>query len=148
MCHYPEMEISRGDTKQSTLRVGDTERDACVAALIDHHLHGRLSVEELDRRQRAAIAAVTTGDLGVLLADLPQGEAPAEQTSCRVLSPEASGRWAGTAVRFLPVSLILGAGAAFSQWAWQYSAEGPFLGALAGGALGYATHAVVGRSRR
>jgi hypothetical protein len=34
------------------------------------------------------------------------------------------------------------------QWAWQYSAEGPFLGALAGGVVGYATGALMGRSRR
>ena len=55
---------------------------------------------------------------------------------------------ANAAIRFLPASVVLGAGAAFSQWAWQYSAEGPFLGALAGGVLGYATHAVILRFRR
>ena len=73
------MEISRGDAKQLSVRVGDAERDACVSALIDHHLHGRLSVEEHDRRQRAALAAVTAGDLGLLLTDLPQGELPVDR---------------------------------------------------------------------
>ena len=52
-----------------------------------------------------------------------------------------------TALRVAPVGLVL-AGASFSQWAWQYSAEGPFLGAVAGGALGYAAHAVIFRLRR
>ena len=52
------------------VRVGDAERDACIGSLTDHHLHGRLSVEELDRRQRAALNAVTA-DLAALIADLP-----------------------------------------------------------------------------
>jgi hypothetical protein len=147
LCHHPEMEISRGDTKQLTLRVGDAERDACAAALIDHHLHGRLSVEELDRRQRAALAAVTTGDLGVLLADLPQGGPPVDRRSRRVVSAEASNAATKAMIRGLPVGVIL-AGASFAQWAWDYSATGPFLGALATGALGYASHAATVRWRR
>jgi hypothetical protein len=53
------------------VRVGDAERDACIGSLTDHHLHGRLSVEELDRRQRAALNAVTAADLAALVADLP-----------------------------------------------------------------------------
>ena len=53
------MEISRGDMKQLTLRVGDAERDACAAALIDHHLHGRLSVEELTAdRERLSLRSL------------------------------------------------------------------------------------------
>ena len=146
-CHHPEMEISRGDAKQSSVRVGDAERDACVSALIDHHLHGRLSVEELDRRQRAALAAVTAGDLGLLLTDLPQAEPPVDRRSRRVVSAKTSGAVARASIRALPVGLILG-GASFSQWAWQYSAEGPFLGALATGALAYAAHAAIVRWRR
>jgi len=141
------MEIPRGDTEQSTLRVGDAERDACAAALIDHHLHGRLSVEELDRRQRTALAAVTAGDLGLLLADLPQVEPPEKRRSRRVVPVDASEAVKITAIRVLPAGLVL-AGASFSQWAWQYSAEGPFLGAVAGGALGYAAHGVIVRLRR
>ena len=61
LCHEAGAEISRGDLKQRIVRVGDAERDACTAVLIDHHLHGRLSIEELERRQRAALAAVTEG---------------------------------------------------------------------------------------
>ena len=60
LCHHPRMTLPRGEMVQSRMRVGDAERDACVAALIEHHLHGRLTVEELDRRQRSALAAVTT----------------------------------------------------------------------------------------
>lgn len=61
-----------------------------------------------------------------------------------VETPDALTR---TTLRVLPAGLVL-AGPSFSQWAWQYSAEGPFLGAVAGGALGYATHAVIVRLRR
>ena len=50
MCHHPAMEMFLDATSPSTLRVGDAERDACVATLIGHHLHGRLSAEEFDRR--------------------------------------------------------------------------------------------------
>lgn len=141
------MEISRGDTEQLTLRVGDAERDACVATLVDHHVYGRLSVEELDHRQRAALAAVTSGDLALLLADLPHGGLSEPRRERRVVPIEASDVVTRTAIRVAPVGLVL-AGASFSQWAWQYSAEGPFLGAVAGGALGYATHAVIVRLRR
>jgi hypothetical protein len=141
------METSLGGTQPLTVRVGDAERDACVAALIEHHLHGRLSVEEFDRRQRAALAAVTTGDLRLLLADLPRGDEPAERRTRGVVPGAASGTVAKAAVRVLPAGLVV-AGASLSQWAWQYSAEGPFLGALTGGALGYVAHSAIARFRR
>lgn len=129
------------------LRVGDAERDACAASLIDHHLHGRLSVEELDRRQRAALAAVTAEDLAVLLDDLPGADAAVGRRAHWAVSAPSSGAVTAVAARVLPAGLVLGA-ASFSQWVWEYSAEGPFLGALAGGTLGYTAHAVVTRLRR
>ena len=54
------------------LCVGDLERSACAVTLIEHHLQGRLSDEDLERRQRMAMAAVTDDDLRLLLADLPR----------------------------------------------------------------------------
>lgn len=141
------MEISRGNAKQVKLRVGDAGRDACAAVLIDHHLHGRLSVEELDRRQQVALSAVTADDLGLLLADLPQSDLLDQRRSRRAVPAEATDAVTRTAIRVLPAGLIL-VGASFSQWAWQYSAEGPFLGALVGGGVGYATTAVIARRRR
>jgi hypothetical protein len=130
-----------------TVRVGDAERDASVAALIDHHLHGRLSIDELDRRQRAALEAVTTRDLELLIDDLPRHEGPLNARPRRVVSVETADIATKAALRIVPVGVVLG-GASVSQWAWQHSAEGPFLGALAGGALGYLTHAVLVRFRR
>lgn len=139
--------MSLDGTPPVTLRVGDAERDACVATLIDHHLQGRLTVEELDRRQRAALVAVTTDDLAVLLVDLPRGRPAPDRRAGRGLRAPTPGAANRAAIRALPAALIVG-GASFSQWVWQYSAEGPFLGALAGGVLGYAAHAGLVRFRR
>jgi hypothetical protein len=65
------VETRRSDIELFLVRVGNDERDACVEKLIDHHLRGCLSAEELDRRQRAALNAVTAADLAGLVADLP-----------------------------------------------------------------------------
>lgn len=61
----------------------------------------------------------------------PAGAQPAR--SRRVVRGEASDAVTRTALRVAPVGVVL-AGASFSQWSWQYSAEGPCLGAVAGGA--------------
>lgn len=60
------------DSDASKVRIGDTEREAVLDALSEHHVKGRLEVEELDRRQRAALAAQTEADLAKLLVDLPE----------------------------------------------------------------------------
>ena len=127
--------------------MGDAERDVCVATLIDHHLHGRLSVEELERRQRAALAAVTEGDLTILLNDLPERQSPAMRSSRRPLPWEASTAATSAAIRFFPVVPVVG-GAWFTQWIVNSTGDGAFLGALATGALGYATHTLIVRFRR
>lgn len=118
-----------------------------MGVLIDQHLQGRLSVEELDQRQRMALEATTADDLRRLLADLPQTDV-ARTGSSRIALPSEMSEATITAGRWLlPIGTVVG-GASFSQWAWQYSAEGPFLGALVGGVLGYVVHAAVSRFRR
>jgi hypothetical protein len=54
------------------LRASDAERDAVVAQLREHGGAGRLSIEELDERIAAALAAPTRRDLAALVADLPR----------------------------------------------------------------------------
>ncbi len=147
LCHDADVEISRGDLKQRMVRVGDAERDACSAALIEHHLHGRLSVDELERRQRAALAAVTEGDLSLLLNDLPERQSPSNRGSRRPVSRGASSEVTRVAIRLVPVVPVIG-GAWFTQWIVASTGDGAFLGALATGALGYATHAIIDRFRR
>ena len=142
------MDNRLGASSQLMQRVGDSERDACVTTLIDHHLHGRLSVEDLERRQVAAMTAVTTQDLRLLLADLPDSGHAGMRSPQQTLPADAVDQARKAVKSLLPVTPVLLGGAWFSQWFWQYSAEGPFLGALAGGALGYASHAVLSRLRR
>jgi uncharacterized membrane protein len=57
--------------EQPRLRVGDTEREAAVAALGEHFAAGRLTKEEYDERSDHAWAARTASDLFPLFADLP-----------------------------------------------------------------------------
>jgi hypothetical protein len=96
-------------TGQPTMRVGDDERDDCIEALAEHHVRGRLTVEELDRRQRAALTATTEADLAVLLLDLP-----AEPTSGpRRWRSLAARAWESRAVRVVvlaPAGLAAGGG--------------------------------------
>ena len=133
------------------MRVGDAERDACVSALMEHHLHGRLPVDELDRRQRGALAAVTAADLKLLLADLPETTNEIEPSAARrsraLLSDDTADLATRAAHTLVPAATVL-AGATFAQQLWDLSAEGPFLGALLGGAIGYASRAVMSRFRR
>jgi hypothetical protein len=134
------------------MRVGDAERDACSAVLIDHHLHGRLSLDELERRQRAALVAVTEEDLLLLLADLPEQQSETERRRSGRRSRETPNEVARGAIRLAPVVPVLG-GAWFTEWLVHiHSLAGTtglgFGGAFATGALAWATHAVIGRSRR
>jgi hypothetical protein len=62
------------------LRVSDEERNDAAAALREHCLAGRLSVNELDERLAAAYAARTATELARLVADLP-GEQLADATA-------------------------------------------------------------------
>lgn len=59
------------DMAMFLVRIGDAERDACIELLAEHHARGRLTADELDRRQNAALTAVTGADLAALVADLP-----------------------------------------------------------------------------
>lgn len=58
-------------TSQSSLRVGNTEREAVAAELREHYAHGRLSMEEFNQRLDATFAAKTQRDLAEVTADLP-----------------------------------------------------------------------------
>ena len=58
------------------LRASDAEREQVVAALREHAGEGRLTIEELDERCSAALAARTRGDLAALMRDLPPIAAP------------------------------------------------------------------------
>jgi hypothetical protein len=55
----------------ASIRVGDAERDAAVAALREHFAAGRLDADEFEERVSAALTARTRTDLRRLFTDLP-----------------------------------------------------------------------------
>ena len=140
------METVASEGRRLTVRIGDEERDACVNALNEHHAHGRLSVDELDRRQRAALSAVTDADLSTLLADLPH--AP----SARTPAGDTEDWWsldpavrAGRMARWAAVPLSLVVGGVTVASAVNYSDERNFVVGFAATGLGYLTHLVLAR---
>ena len=58
-------------TQQPQVRISDADREAAVARLEQALGEGRITVDEFRQRAEAAYAAVRTGELEPLLADLP-----------------------------------------------------------------------------
>ena len=68
-------------------RAANTDREPAVAALRDHAVSGRLTLEELADRVENALTATTRGELDTVLSDLPAvAEPPAEDDPSRVLA--------------------------------------------------------------
>ncbi|WP_420176825.1 DUF1707 SHOCT-like domain-containing protein [Luteococcus sp. OSA5] len=55
----------------TSLRIGDAERDDALDQLREHHAAGRIDAAEFDERMSDALQARTLGDLAVLFVDLP-----------------------------------------------------------------------------
>lgn len=55
----------------SGMRVGHAEREAVAAELREHYASGRITLDELNERLDAALAAKTRADLDALMRDLP-----------------------------------------------------------------------------
>jgi hypothetical protein len=65
--------MTTGDSSQAPAkRVGHAERDAAVERLRTALGDGQITLDELETRMEAALAARTAEDLDVLLADLPE----------------------------------------------------------------------------
>lgn len=56
---------------QSSLRIGDREREAAAAELREHYAQGRLTLGEFNQRIDAVFAAKTQRDLSRVTSDLP-----------------------------------------------------------------------------
>ena len=74
--------LSRGDLIQRpsqplprTVRASNDDRQRIIEQLQAHYVAGRLSSSELESRVEQTLAAVTFGDLEVILADLPNLDA-------------------------------------------------------------------------
>jgi Domain of unknown function (DUF1707) len=75
------------------LRASDADRERTVELLRAQQALGRLSVDELEERSAAALAAVHVEDLAPLTADLPVPEPPPAPPAPR--SPRKRPRWPG-----------------------------------------------------
>jgi hypothetical protein len=75
--------VSSSQPTGPELRIGDSEREAAVAALGDHYAAGRLTKEEYDERAARAWEARTRSALWPLFSDLPrpQSERPDAPTA-------------------------------------------------------------------
>jgi class 3 adenylate cyclase len=74
-------------------RVADADRDRTVSQLREHVVAGRLTLDEFSERVGLALQARTRGDLGAVMADLPE-EAPAQNLPEPVTTPATKkGRW-------------------------------------------------------
>jgi hypothetical protein len=60
-----------GSGQHAQLRASDADRDQAVAQLGDHHVAGRLDLEEFTDRVSQALASKTLGELDLLFRDLP-----------------------------------------------------------------------------
>lgn len=139
------MDIRAGDHAQFSVRIGDADRDDCLEALAEHHVRGRISVDELDRRQRLALVAETRADLAALLADLPRNTASSRVTALsggmaagRRLRSLRSARWVAA-----PLSLATGGGVVV--FADARALENGFVTGVVAAALGYLGHVVAGK---
>jgi hypothetical protein len=63
------------------VRAGDADRNAAAAALGEHFAQGRLTLDELNARLDAALAATTYGELSQAARDLPDLTVPSAQVS-------------------------------------------------------------------
>ena len=136
--------IDEGSAPLLAQRVGDVEREICIGLLTDHHISGRLSVEDLDQRHRGALCAVTRDDLASLLRDLPLATERLGHDEGLTYSPAVPGRrsrsWTWLAWA-LPPSAVVSAAALMSNYRTDLlDREDAFLAALATGAAGFASH--------
>ncbi len=81
MCGHHRRATASAPFAADDKRASDAERDAAVTELRGHVAEGRLTVEDLDERIAAALAATTRADLAAVTADLPQR--PRDRTADR-----------------------------------------------------------------
>jgi hypothetical protein len=121
------------------LRIGHAERETVVDELTEHHVHGRLDVEELDRRQRAALEATTQAELSALTADLPTPDAAARMHERQTKGGRTPWRW------LMPPAAVAGAAAWFANL--HTNAGETLATGLVCGGIGYAGHWWASRRR-
>jgi len=107
-----------------TVRIGNAERDAAVAALDEHLAAGRLDLDEYGERYARALAARTESDLAELFTDLPpiraqKAERRAEDVHPRFAYSRAESAHPGHTIRrLMAIVPLLALGLFFVTGTW------------------------------
>jgi hypothetical protein len=91
------MDVPARDFPPGDLRVSNADRDRALDELTEAYQVGRITAEEFDERSGQALTARTGKELTALLADLPPGRDPAEDSALRQASRVYAVRIAGAA---------------------------------------------------
>ena len=110
-------------TNRNDVRASDVERDSAAAALREHFVEGRLTLEELMSRLDTALTARTRSQLDNVLADLPAREErrPAVPEPDELVFPA---RYAAVAILIIVMAVWLVLAAWFSQRGYGYGYGG------------------------
>jgi hypothetical protein len=96
------------------VRASDAERDSAAAALQEHFVQGRLTLDELQERLHSVLSARTHGQLDEVFADMPTlGPAPVVPDPAE--PPVFPARYAAVAVMIIVMAVWLVLAAWFSQ---------------------------------
>lgn len=91
------------ESSGSGFRIGNAEREAAAAELREHYASGRLTLEELNERLDAALAARTREDLDALMTDLPSAR-PFPGTGWNA-ARSGAGQYAATALLWAALAI-------------------------------------------
>jgi hypothetical protein len=100
------------------VRASDAERDAAAAALQEHFVQGRLTLDELQERLDSVMAARTHGHLDEIFADMPRLPQPVVTESAE--PPVFPARYAAVAIMIIVMAVWLVLAAWFSQRGYGY----------------------------
>ena len=101
------------------VRASDEERDSAAAALQEHFVQGRLTLDELQERLHSVLSARTYGQLDDVFADMPKlPPRPVEPDADEPLVFPA--RYAAVAVMIIVMAVWLVLAAWFSQRGYGY----------------------------
>jgi Domain of unknown function (DUF1707) len=100
---------------RNDLRASDAERDSAAAALREHFVQGRLTLEELLGRLDTALTARMRSQLDNVLSDLPARKERPAPVSPEPADPAFPARYAAVAVLIIVMAVWLVLAAWFSQ---------------------------------
>ena len=101
------------------VRVSDAERDSAAAALQEHFVQGRLTLDELQERLNSVLSARTYGQLDDVFADMPNlPPRPAVPEPAEL--PVFPARYAAVAIMIIVMAVWLVVVAWFSQRGYGY----------------------------